>query len=61
MADGFEVAPEPSTPVRVFEGDERDGQGRYQLTACLIFADQAEALPGLGFEPEPVPIPADEV
>ena len=55
-AEAFEVAPDPSTPVRVFAGDERGDQGRYRLTAFLIFADQAEAvaaLPDLWFEPEP--------
>lgn len=39
--DPFRV--EPETPRALFAGDERDGEGRWTLTAFLIFNDEAQA------------------
>ena len=60
---GYEVTPNPRTPVCVFAGDEPDEFGVYALTAFLSFADEDEAkaaLAGLWFEPvaEDLPDPA---
>lgn len=44
----FEVTPEPDTPLVIWAGDERGPDGRYQLTAFLRFADEAEALAAMG-------------
>lgn len=53
--DIFEVTPEPVTPMVVFAGDAPGEGGHYQLTAFLVFEDEAEAiaaLPGLWIAPE---------
>jgi hypothetical protein len=61
--DAYMVTPEPVTPLRVCAGDQPDEDGRYSLTAFLVFADEAqarEALPGLWFESpveDPLPPP----
>lgn len=39
----FEVSPPPVTPVQIFSGDTQDESGQWQLTAFLVFADEAEA------------------
>ncbi|ATC34119.1 hypothetical protein CA606_18265 [Caulobacter vibrioides] len=52
-AAGYEVDPEPATPTRVFAGDWRGEDGRWALTALLLFPDEATAiaaLPGLWSE-----------
>jgi hypothetical protein len=52
----FEVTPNPVTPVRVFAGDRRGEDGRFELTALLLFPNEATAiaaLPALWFEPQP--------
>lgn len=50
---------EPEAPLCLFAGDERDADGRWTLTAFLLFSDEPEArrvLAGLWVdEPDPEP------
>lgn len=53
-AEAFEVTPDPATPVRLFAGDRRGEDGRFELTALLLFPDEGAALaalPDLWFAP----------
>ena len=46
--EAVEVTPDPATPYRTWAGDERDEDGRWQLTAFLRFDTEAAALIAMG-------------